>query len=65
MGFPRQEYWSRLALSTPGGLPDPGIKPTFLISAALAARCFTTSTTWEAPKEAFKYIYKNDPTLIV
>ena len=23
MGFPRQEYWSRLPFSSPGDLPDP------------------------------------------
>ena len=27
MGFSRQEYWSRLPFPSPGGLPDPGIKP--------------------------------------
>ena len=27
MGFPRQEYWSRLPFPTPEDLPDPGIKP--------------------------------------
>ena len=27
MGFPRQEYWSRLLFLTPGDLPDPRIKP--------------------------------------
>ena len=27
MGFYRQEYWSGLPLSSPGDLPDPGIKP--------------------------------------
>ena len=27
MGFFRQEYWSGLPFSTPGDLPDPGIKP--------------------------------------
>ena len=26
MGFPRQEYWSRLALPSPEDLPDPGIE---------------------------------------
>ena len=25
MGFPRQEYWSRLQCPPPGDLPDPGI----------------------------------------
>ena len=28
MGFPRQEYWSRLPFSSPGDLSDPGIEPT-------------------------------------
>ena len=28
MGFPRQEYWSRLPFSSRGDLPDSGIKPT-------------------------------------
>ena len=32
MGFPRQEYWSGLPYSSPGHLPDPGIK---LMSPAL------------------------------
>ena len=27
MGFPRQGYWSGLPFPSPGGLPDPGIKP--------------------------------------
>ena len=27
IGFPGQEYWSRLPFSTPGDLPDPGMKP--------------------------------------
>jgi len=47
MGFPRQEYCSGLPLSSPGDLPDPGIKLTSLMSLALAGRFFTTSATWE------------------
>ena len=27
MGFPRQEYWSRLPFHSPGDLADPGIEP--------------------------------------
>ena len=27
MEFPRQEYWSELLFPTPGGLPNPRIKP--------------------------------------
>ena len=47
MGFSRQEYWSDLPFPTPGDLPDPGIKPTSLMSPALAGGLFTTSATWE------------------
>ena len=36
----------------PGDFPDPGIKPWFLTSPALAGGFFTTSTTWEAPAAA-------------
>ena len=38
MGFPRQEYWSRLPFSSPGDLPDPGIEPG---SSTMAGRFFT------------------------
>ena len=47
MGFSRQEYWSGLPCPPPGDLPDPGIEPMSLVSAALAGKFFTTSTTWE------------------
>ena len=47
MEFSRQEYWSGLPFHSPD-LPDPGIKPTSLVSPALADGFFTTSTTWEA-----------------
>ena len=39
MGFPRQEYWSRLPFSSPGDLPDPGTESA---SPALAGEFFTT-----------------------
>ena len=42
VGFSRQEYWSGLPFPTLGDLPDPGIKPAFLTSPALAGRFFTT-----------------------
>jgi len=48
MGFSKQEYWSGLPFPSPGDLPDPGIKPTFSVSPALAGGFFTTSATWEA-----------------
>ena len=40
-----QEYWSRLPGASSGNLPDPGIKPTSLMSPALAGEFFTTSTS--------------------
>ena len=45
MGFSRQEYWSGLQCSPPGGLPDPGIKPAPLRSPELAGRFLTASAT--------------------
>ena len=42
-GFSRQEYWSGLPCPPPGCLPDPGVKPTSLVSSALAGRFFTTT----------------------
>ena len=32
MEFSRQEYWSGVLFSTPGDLPNSGIKPPFLVS---------------------------------
>ena len=42
MEFFRQEYWSRLPFSTPGDLPQTGIKPS---SPAFPARAGRFSTT--------------------
>ena len=42
MGLSRQEYWSGLPFPIPGDLPHPGIKPTSLVSLALAGGFFTT-----------------------
>ena len=47
MELTRQEYWSGVPFTTPGGLPDLGIKPISLVSPALAGGFFTTSVTWE------------------
>ena len=47
-GFSRQEYWSGLLFPSPGHLPNPGIKPTSLVTPALAGGFFTTTATWEA-----------------
>ena len=40
--FSRQEYWSGLPFPPPGDLSNPGIKPIFPVTPALAARIFTT-----------------------
>ena len=48
MRFSRQEYWSGLPCPAPGDLSDPGIKPTSLMSVALAGGFFTISANWEA-----------------
>ena len=47
IGFYRQ-YWSGLPFPSPGDLPNPWIKPTSLVSPALAGGFLTTSATWEA-----------------
>ena len=45
MSFSKQEYWSGFPCPPPGDLPNPGIKPAFLTSPALAGRLFITSAT--------------------
>ena len=39
MGSAREEYWSGLPFPSPGGRPEPGVKP---MSPTLAGRFFTT-----------------------
>ena len=55
MEFSRQEYLSGVPFPPPGDLPDPGIKPTSLMSPALAGGFFITSTTWEAQSRNGRY----------
>ena len=45
MGFSQQEYRSGLQFSSPGNLPDPGIKSMSTLSRALAGRFFITSAS--------------------
>ena len=52
MGFPRQEYWSRLPFPPPGDLSNPGIEPMSLTSPVLASRFFTTAP----PAKPFLFI---------
>ena len=42
MGFPRQEYWSRLPFPPPGDLPKPGVKPESPAAPALADGLLTS-----------------------
>ena len=49
MGFSRQEYWSGLPCPPPEDLPHPGVKPTSLVSPALAGGFFTTAATRKVP----------------
>ena len=37
MEFSKQEYWSGLSFPSPGDLPDPGMKLTFLALAGITA----------------------------
>ena len=48
MGFPRQEYWSRLPFPPPGDFPNPGIEPVSP-TLALTGRFITT----EPPGKCF------------
>ena len=50
-GSSTQEYWSGLPCPPAGDLPDPGVIPASLMSPALAAVFFTTSTIWEGPPQ--------------
>ena len=47
MGFPRQEIGVGSHALFQGDLPDPGIKPTSLMSPALTDGVFANSATWE------------------
>ena len=51
IGFPRQEKWSGLPFSSPGDLPDPGIKQAF---PALQVDSFTTETPGKPLSKFFR-----------
>ena len=48
MEFSREEYWTGLPFPSLGNLPNPGSKPTSLLSPTIVGIFFTTSATWEA-----------------
>ena len=51
MGISRQEYWSGLPCPPPRCLPNSGMEPVCLMSAALAGRSVTASATWDTNAE--------------
>ena len=53
---PWQEYWRGLLFPPPGDLPDPGIKLTSPVSAALAGRFFTTAPPTKSWKLSDKMV---------
>ena len=56
MGFPREEYWSRLPFPPPEDLPDPGIKLESPASPALAG-----GATYKNPVQAPQKNPLNNP----
>ena len=64
MRFSRQVDWSGLPCPPPEDLPDPGIKPTSLLSPALAGRFFATGATWEALYRHVLYSSTSLPQLL-
>ena len=54
MGFPRQEYWSGLPFPSPGDRPNPGVKPVYAASPALAGRVFPTESAEKSTMADFK-----------
>ena len=51
MAFSRQEYWSWLPFSTPGGPPDSGMKPKSLAYPALAGGSLLLAPPGKPPKK--------------
>ena len=55
MGFPRQEHWSGLPFSSPGDLPDPGIKLIPPVSPALQVDSLLTESLEKLSLTNFVY----------
>ena len=56
LGFPRQEYWSRLPFPSPGDFPTQGRVPESLLSPTLAGKFFTT----ESPGKPVVHTWSTD-----
>ena len=57
MGILQARILEWLPSPLPGDVPDPEIKPSFLLSPALAGRFFTTSATWEVLIYTYVHAY--------
>ena len=60
MGFSRQEHWCGLLCPPPGDLPDPGIKPVYLTTPALAGGFFSFLTARVAKMYIRQYVYTSN-----
>ena len=58
VGVSRQQYWNGLPFHSPGGLPNPGIKPTSPVSPALPADSLATEPS-RKPMEIAKREVEN------
>ena len=58
--FSRQEYWNGLPLPHLGDLPEPGIKPSFPASPALAGGFFTLSHLGNPRERAQDFKYRKN-----
>ena len=54
MRFPRQEYWNELPFPSPGDRPNPGIKPVYPASSALAGGVFPTESSEKSTMADFE-----------
>ena len=55
-GISQARMLSGLPFPSQGDLPDSGIEPMSLVSPVLAARFFTTSTSWKAPSAMWQTV---------
>ena len=64
LGFPRLEYWSGLPLSSPGDLPDPGIKPRspMLQAESLPSEPASRLCQWERKDPSWNAFHTQLPT---
>ena len=57
MGLPRQENWSGFSFTSPGDLPELGIKPT---SPAFAGGLFAIEPSWRPVKYVWLWLFSRE-----